>query len=297
MTVAALILIGAKETFVPLAGAAVAVFLFNGVTKRLPVWIVAVSVLLICAYASLVLFAMKKSVLDSGNDFYANKIDIWQMFEVGWYALYDTLIERGILAGCAAILLVSGCVAGWRRMNWREGVFSACVLVAVLSFMAAVYFTQVVFYHGELPTKMRYDFPASLFVPFSYLALTCYIFYGLRLILSVRVTNYISAFLALLILAVYLPMVTRAGPSPLTKAVNMNIEKTNEFFHAVQAIAAAAQHSPGADIILEAYGPGAYEPVFSVLSYVRALGADNSIAVRLHPAGTSYGVLYDSLER
>jgi hypothetical protein len=27
------------------------------------------------------------------------------------------------------------------------------------------------------------------------------------------------------------------------------------------------------------------------------LGADNSIAVRLHPAGTSYGALYDSLER
>jgi hypothetical protein len=297
MTVAAFILIGSKETFVPLAGAAVAVLLFNGITRRLPVWIVAISVLLICGYALLVLVAMKKSVLDAGNDFYANKIDIWRLFETGWYALCDTLVERGILGGCAAILLVSGCAAGLRRMDWREGVFSACVLVAILCFMAAVYFTQIVFYHGELPTKMRYDFPASLFVPFSYLALTCYIFYGLRLILSARVTNYISAFLALVVLAVYLPIVTRAAPSPLTKAVNLNIEKTNEFFHAVQAIAAAAQQSPGADIILEAYGPGAYEPVFSILAYVRALGADNSIAVRLHPAGTSYGALYDSLER
>jgi hypothetical protein len=296
MTVAAFILIGSKETFVPLAGAAVAVFLFNGITRRLPVWIVAISVLLICAYALLVLVAMKKSVLDAGNDFYANKIDIWQLFETGWYALYDTVVERGILTGCAAILLVSGCVAGLRRMNWREGVFSTCVLVAILCFMAAVYFTQIVFYHGELPTKMRYDFPASLFVPFSYLALICYIFYGLRLILSARVTNYISAFLALVVLVVYLPIVTRAGPSPLAKAVDLNIEKTAEFFHTVQAIATAAQQSPGADIILEAYGPGAYEPVSSILAYVRALGADNPVAVRLHPAATSYGVLYDGLE-
>jgi hypothetical protein len=296
MTVAAFILIGSKETFVPLAGAAVVVFLFCGLTRRLPIWIAALSILAISAYAALVLVAMKQSVLDSGNDFYANKIDVWHLLRVGWDALHAALSNRSISTGYAVIILGSGVVSLLIRRS-RDWIFSTGVLLAIFCFMAAVYFTQYVFYRGDLPTQMRYDFPASLFVPFSYLALTCYVFYGLRLVVSARVTNYISAFLALGVLIAYLPIITRVDPSPLTKAVNLNIEKTSEFFHAVQAIAAAAQQSPGADIILEAYGPGAYEPVFLVFSYMRALGVDNSVAVRLHPAPMSFGPLYDRLEK
>jgi hypothetical protein len=296
MTVAAFILIGSKETFVPLAGAAVAVFLFNGITRRLPIWVVAVSIVAICAYASLVIFAMKKSVLDTGGDFYANKIDIRHLLEVGWGALNSTLSRQGISTSYAVIVLGSGFIAMLTR-HLRDWILSTGVLLVTFCFMAAVYFTQYVFYRGELPTEMRYDFPASLFVPFSYLALTCYVFYGLRLILPARVINYASAFLALVVLIVSAPIIMRAGPSPLAKAVDLNIEKTNAFFHTMQAIAAAAQQSPDADIVLEAYGPGAYEPVFSIFAYARALGVDNSIAVRLHRAEMSYGPLYDSLER
>jgi hypothetical protein len=296
MTMAAFILIGSKETFVPLAGAAVAVFLFGGMTRRLPIWVAAVSIVAICAFGSLVIVAMKKSVLDTGSDFYANKIDIWHLLEVGGGALSSTLSRQRISISYAVIVLGSGLVAVLTR-HLRDWMFSTGVLLATFCFMAAVYFTQYVFYRGDLPTGMRYDFPASLFVPFVYLALTCYVFYGLRLVLPARVTNYASAFLALVVVIAYLPTVTRAGPSPLTQAVNLNIEKTNAFFHAVQAIAAAAQQSPRADIILEAYGPGAYEPVYSLFAYARALGADNSIAVRLHPAEMSYGPLYDNLEK
>jgi hypothetical protein len=297
VTLAAVILIGAKETFVPLAGAALGVLLFAGVTKKVSVWIAAGSILVICAYSSLVIFAMKQSVLETGTDFYANKIEIWRLLNVGLLALGSALVFKGIMPAYAATLVISGCISKWTRPNSREWIISSCAIVVIFCFMALVFFTQNVFYRGELPTQTRYDFPASLFTPFSYLALVCYAFYGMHLLFSSRVVNYASIFLASAVFTYYLPAIASTATWPLARAVDLNIQKTNEFFHTMQAIAATARQSPNADIVLEAYGPGAYEPVYSVLAYVRSLGANNSMAVRLHPSEKSYGVLYDGLEK
>lgn len=82
----------------------------------------------------------------------------------------------------------------------------------------------------------------------------------------------------------------------LAVAVEANIEITNSFYSELQLARDAAQKSPDSPIILEAYGPGAYEAVFSLSVYLQTLGARNRISVRLHPDEISYGKLYDGLQ-
>jgi hypothetical protein len=83
----------------------------------------------------------------------------------------------------------------------------------------------------------------------------------------------------------------------LTSAVQTNIETTNAFYGELQLALRAAAKSPQSPIILEAYGPGAYEPVFSLARYLTAFGARNRISVRLHPEEKSEGKLYDGLQQ
>jgi len=79
--------------------------------------------------------------------------------------------------------------------------------------------------------------------------------------------------------------------------VRANIETTRPFYTELQRIVDTARKSPGNPIILEAYGPGAYEAVFSLSTYLSALGAKNPVSVRLHRAANLHGTLYDDLQQ
>jgi len=78
--------------------------------------------------------------------------------------------------------------------------------------------------------------------------------------------------------------------------VETNIVKTKEFSTELAAIISRARTDPAAPIIFEAYGPGAYEPVYSLQRYVQSAGLENPIAVRLHPDRRSISPFYDDLE-
>ena len=72
--------------------------------------------------------------------------------------------------------------------------------------------------------------------------------------------------------------------------------KTKEFSTELAAVVSRARTDPAAPIILEAYGAGAYEPVYSLQRYLQSAGLQNPIAVRLHPDRQSISPFYDDLE-
>jgi hypothetical protein len=59
----------------------------------------------------------------------------------------------------------------------------------------------------------------------------------------------------------------------------------------------AAKAAPDNPVILEAYGPGAYEAVFPLATYLSSYGVRNLISVRLHSDENSAGKLFDGLQR
>jgi hypothetical protein len=298
VTFAAVLLIGSKETLIPLAGASFAVLLFAGFTRRIPIWMAVSYSLVVGLYAAAVFFVILRAVSASGQDYYANTIDIRQILGLAGRASVSSAFGSGVAFCYIIAIAFFGYWAKRSRRNLREWIISSNAVVAIFLFMAGVYFSQQVFYRGQLPLLMRYDFPASLFVPFSYYALICYIFYQLRLYLDSRATNYVAIFLTFMICVVYAPrFAVRFNSRPLPQAVSANIQVTNIFFNEVSALAEFAKKSPRSPVILEAYDPGTFEALFSIHSYVRALGVENPISVRLHASGGSKGALNDGLER
>jgi hypothetical protein len=281
---------------IPLSGAAVVVLIFAGFTRRIPVWMTVGFSLAICLCAAAIVFVIQRVVLTSGQDFYANTIDVRQLLGIAGHGLYAVTIGNGLAVCYAIVILFFGYCARRAKRGWREWLWSSCTIVAIFIFMAGVYFSQQVVYRGQLPLQTRYDFPASLFVPFSITMLICYVFYQARCYLSSRFTGYISIFLAIAIFAVYAPRLVLGYGLRLPKAVNANIQKTDTFFTEILALVAAAKDSPRSPIILEVYGPEAFEAVAAVRTYVRALGAENPVSVRLHMANNPKGALYDRLE-
>lgn len=297
ITFAALLLIGSKETFIPLAGAAVATLMFVGFTRRIPIWIAVSFLLVICLYAVGIVFVIQRSVLAVGEDFYARTIDMRQLVGIALHTLSKVVFGSGLAFAYAATIFLFGYWTRRTNRDLRDWMRSSCVIVVIFIFMAAVYFSQQVAYQGELPLRTRYDFPALLFVPFAYDVLICYVFYQLRFYLHPRATDYISIFLALAIFVTYVPMFVKFRARALPQAVSVNIEKTNIFFNEISVLAARAKQSPRNPIILEAYDADSYEALTSIWSYVRALGVVNPISVRSHAAENSKAVLADRLEQ
>jgi hypothetical protein len=298
VTFAAVLLIGSKETLIPLAGASFAVLVFAGFTRRIPVWMAALFSLLVCLYATAVVLLIERVVLASGHDYYANTINLPQLLGIAARATVAAMFGSGLAFGYVVVIAFFGYYAKRGREHLQDWIRSSCTVVAIFLFMAGVYFSQQVVYRGELPLQTRYDFPASLFVPFSYYVLICYIFYQMRFYLNSRVINYVSIFLTFMVCAAYAPkFVSRLGSGPLAQAVSTNIQVTNTFFNQVSALAEFARKSPRSPIILEAYDPGTLEALTSIHSYVRALGAENPMSVRLHSTDAYKSVLNEGLER
>ena len=297
ITFAAVLLIGSKETFIPLSGAAVVTLVFVGFTRRIPVWMAVSFSLVICLYATGIVFVIQRSVLATKEDFYANAIDLRQLVGIATRAVNAALFSKGIAFAYAVAIFFFGYCAKRTKRNFRDWVISSATIVVILIFMALVYFSQQIAYRGELPLQTRYDFPALLFVPFSYYVLLCYVFYQLRFYFHPRATNYISICLALAIGAAYVPNFVDFQAKALPKAVSINIQKTNDFFREISALAVFAKQAPQSPIILEAHDSDSYEALTSIPSYVRAMGVENPISVRSHSAENSRGTLFDRLEQ
>jgi hypothetical protein len=297
ITFAAVLLVGSKETFIPLAGAAVATLIFVGFTRRIPIWMAVFFLLVICLYAAGIVFVIQRSVLAVGEDFYARTIDMRQLAGIAWHALSKAVFGSGLAFAYAVTIFLFGYWARRTNRDLRDWMRSSCVIVVIFIFMAAVYFSQQVTYQGELPLRTRYDFPALLFVPFGYDVLICYVFYQLRSYLHSRATNYISLLLALAIFVTYMPKFVRFQAEALPRAVSVNIEKTNIFFNEISALVARAKQSPRDPIILEAYDADSYEALTSIRNYVRAFGAINPVSVRSHATENSKAALADRLEQ
>ena len=82
----------------------------------------------------------------------------------------------------------------------------------------------------------------------------------------------------------------------LAAAIDLNIGTTNAFYNELKLVVQAAKQSPESPIILEAYGSGAYEAVFSLSIYLEALGVKNRVSVRHHRDERPSGQLEENLQ-
>jgi hypothetical protein len=288
-------LAGMKETFVPIAGGTLAVFILAGIKKQLSPLVIAILMLAILAAIGGIVFVVSKQVAAIGTDTYANSIEPWPVLAFAGNGLLFAVKKTWWV--CATPMLFVVTLQAIQRKSHRSWIIASGIAICGYGFLVGMYAIQCALYRSEFPVHSRYDFPATLLVPLSFCVLACYVFYMMRFFFSGRTVNYAQlATAALLFVGLALGSSGRDHGKTIAAAVQTNIERTNAFYNELQRALRAAERSPESPIILEAYGAGAYEPVFSLMTYLPALGAKNRISVRLHPDEKSYGKLYDGLQ-
>jgi len=296
LTLATITLIGMKETFVPLAGDVAAVLVLAGIQRKLSPLLIGLLVLVIFGSAGGIVLVVRRLVLATGADFYANPVGIWPTLQFGGSGLH-TAVKRTWPLWVLSIAVLGALNVIWRKPlgSW---IVASPIAAGAYGFLVLTYAGQCALYRSDFPLDMRYDFPAMLLVPLTCCILTCDFFYKIRPSFSQRTIDY-AQLLAASVLLLYLASgyAFLGKGKPLSAAVRANIEATNLFYNELQLALHAAKESPESPIILEAYGPGAYEPVYSLSTYLSVLGARNRISVRLHPGEKTLGKLYDGLEQ
>jgi hypothetical protein len=294
LALATVALTGMKETFIPLAVGTFAVLVLAGIRKNLSLPMIAVLMLLVIAGVGGVAAVVQKQVLASGTDFYANPIGTWQVLQFAVRGYLVALLRTSWLFLIPILLFKVLRVIPPRPL--RAWITDCWIAFGAYTFLVVTYALQCALYRSSFPLHSRYDFPAMLLVPLTVCILACETFYTMRPHFPEQTIDraQLATAAALFLFTMGFAYVGK-GPS-LTAAVQTNIETTNAFYNELQLALHAAAKSPDSPIILEAYGPGAYEPVFSLPRYLTAFGARNRISVRSHPDTISYGKLYDGLQ-
>ena len=292
LTAGTLIAIGTKETLLPLAALTLFLLVLAVVDRRLTRLSGVIAGAITLLFSSLIVWVVLKQLADAGADIYGNAISPAARLR----ATLTTMRPFGagfIVVAMAVIAVVAGLMLGLRKLVSN---FEAVAVLGTLCFLLAFFISQELAYGGGLPSGTRYDFPAML-VPI------CLVYFiGSVVNLRVReagrhrLADGLALGFAFAIAAVFWWTGAIGGLVSSVGQVEANIVKTREFSAELAAIVSRARTNPAAPIILEAYGPGAYEPVYSLQRYLQSAGLGNPMAVRLHPDRISIDAFYDKLE-
>jgi hypothetical protein len=296
MAAAAILLAGFKETFLPIAlGGPAFVFALAAVKKRIPVYLMAVLMLLIVAWAGTIAYVVSRELRGAGGvDYNGKAVGPGATLIFGAVGVFDAVLRTWWiwilpLASAQLLKLIPTKTLGQRIASSRTA-------FSVYAFLIVMYAAQCALYRMSFPHNSRYDFPAMLLVPLAGCLFICEVFRRLRDCHPGNVVRLVQFYFAVFI--VFALVVSNVGTRlPIATAVRKNIEVTNAFFGEVRRASLAAKNAPDNPIILDAYGPVAYEGVFALPSYLRALGVTNTISLRFHPDPNAHGALYDGLQK
>jgi hypothetical protein len=289
LTIGTLIAIGTKETLLPLAVLTLFLVALATVDRRLPT----LSGLIACAVTLLVsssiVFVVLKQLAGAGVDVYGNSVSPAARIKAALISMDP------FSTGFIGIAMLAIATVWWYRKPLST--VGAVGVLGTLCFLLGLFISQQIAYGGSLPTGTRYDFPAML-IPIGF---ACFIGCAVNLrdgaTRGKNLTDGRALLFAIAVGIVFLSIGGIAGAIKSVRDVEANIAKTKEFSTELAAIVSRARTDPAAPVILEAYGAGAYEAVFSLQRYLLSEGLENPIGVRLHPDQRSQGPLYDGLEQ
>ena len=293
LTLAAIVLAGLKEPFIPLAAGAVFILIFAGTKRLLSPILIGILSVTILACAGTVLFFVVKATLATGTDYYGKSVGPFRTVAFAAAGLVVAFVQTSWIIVLPIVFLQILRVVPVK--SFKEWVFDSRDAVFLYIFLIALYATQSGLYRTIFPTGTRYDFPAALLVPFTFFIIACEGSRQLRRIYSERTIIYAQFIMSVFVLFA-LAEAQIAKPFPLQAAVKKNIVATNLFYTEFTRLVQSAKEAPAKPIILEAHGPFSYEGTFSLSIYMTSLGITNPVSVRYHSDAAAYGNYLDQLQ-
>jgi hypothetical protein len=292
LTVGTLIAIGSKETLLPLAGFMLFVMALAVVGRRLTMVSALVAGAITFLFSVFVGWVVFKQLAVAGTDIYGNSVSPFARLTTV-LTLMRPFGAGFIVVAMVIIAVVAGLILGLRK---QVSNFEAVAVLGTLCFLLGFFVSQELAYGGNVPSGTRYDFPAML-IPICFIYfIGCVVNVRVREAGKQRLADGLALGFGIAIAAVFWSTGGFGGLANSIDQIEANIVKTREFSTELAAVVSRARTNPAAPIILEAYGPGAYEPVYSLQRYLQYAGLGNPMAVRLHPDQISIDAFYDKLE-
>jgi hypothetical protein len=293
LILATIVLIGMKETFFPIAVGTLGFLIFAGVRQKLPPILSAIFAGVIFVCISGMAFLLSK-LLANGTDNYGTSVGLWSTLKTATIGMFIAFLRTWWLFIIPVFIMQMLQVIP--RKSAGSWIADSKVALGAYLFLVGIYGIQCAPYGLSFPHNNRYDFPAMLLLPLTCCILACEFFKNIRPFFPDRTINY-AQFAAATFLIFALVTVHLGNPPELIRAVRKNIATTNSFYNELQGAIRTAEGSPDRPILLEPYDEEAYEGIFSLSVYLRALGTKNSISVRLVPESKSREGAYGSFRQ
>jgi len=273
--------IGSKENFVLLFIPSAYVAFKTFKARKYPLFFGAMGSILFSLYVG---GATAILISRAGVDVYANAVSPLSRLNA---LLSISALAPVMLLGCLIIAL--GCLSLVRRFSagTRKVLLQALFWLIVL---CGIYFSQLIFYNGNWPTNIRYDFPGMLYIPIS-----IYILYLTAEKIFTEIPNLkYPRFLARFAWAASLALLAFSrGYAPTIDGLESNVVVTNDFTNRIEQVSSLLKKNPKDALVLESGNIWDYESVFSYERFLRAYGVSNPIFLRIH--GYSPEMMADGL--
>jgi hypothetical protein len=222
----------------------------------------------------------------TGADVYCNPVSPGARMKALVASLSSAPAASVFLPFCCTLLLAllllslvkSGGLAGDRRafLN-RVGCF-----LLIESAAAAVCLFQILFYNGDWPTGMRYDFPGMLALRLSYIVLIYFMADLLCALYLCRGKAVASAPLLVtaFLLGGYFLLLGVDEVREFRATAKANAVDTGRYFASFCRVVAAAKARPELPIVLEVGSFWDVEPVDSVRAYLKSYGVRNPLLLK-----------------
>ncbi|TSK08996.1 MAG: hypothetical protein FPO08_06785 [Geobacter sp.] len=142
--------------------------------------------------------------------------------------------------------------------------------------LAILFLSQLIFYNGVWPTRMRYDFPGSIGVNLANIILIYSVVRTLgNIYLRARWRSIAPQFVTSLLCCIYFFGYGLGEVKDIQAAAAKNSFKTNEFMSVFHKILNTVKREKKVPIVLESNSIWDLEPIFSVRTYFKANGVTN----------------------
>jgi hypothetical protein len=265
-----------------IAGGSKESFLFLGI---LPLWLLfshytittVGKMLLISAvlYISWIGVTIGYATFSAGEDFYANPVSTVRITDLA----LRFLTRNDVWPWLLAIAIFPLVVTSLEKTNWIGGEERRrmMILIAAAAILMLVFMSQYIFYSGTFESQGRFSFPAVLCRDAVFFLSAILLFRWLEATQGKLPARYVS----LAITAVMIFLASDVLTLNRSRAQE-KVEDTKAFTAKLNAGIQFLQSHPSAVLIINSHSVADYEPVRSILHYVRVAGAPNRVALKIN---------------
>ena len=287
-----LLAVGAKENFLLLL-LIVLILLSVALHHRRTPKFALLSTLVIFTCAGFVAYAVLSSIASLGSDIYGRSTGFFQRLSLVWDIVFTA---DGILFLITITFLIVMLLWSYRvqdRNALRRPTWIALIIVSVSYLL--LYIGQYIFYAGNWPTGIRYDFPGLLYKPVVFVTL---IWYAMGILQYLGVEASVEKGLRAGLLVGAMLLVGALTYTSIREMGLLNVRRTQNYAQKLENVSTILRNDPDSALVIESHFVLDYETIISwgrFLQYANSI--ENPIFLRIHgySSGSAETPLYENL--